>query len=217
MHIGSPLVNASFEELAELPLSDLTNYRVIVVEDKIYVRKKTGGWLEIYTDQNTENLPIVTSGSANKVVKVNNGETGYELSNVVDDFNVYGNLAVSGGVFLRNLKLEQRAIYYGADGISDISLGPGLLPSTPDGLLFYTTPTETDLTIRLPLSTENQEKVVFIKNTGSESVSLNTKENDIDGFDNSTTTGDTLAVNESRVLVCGQTGYGWLRMAKYTA
>jgi hypothetical protein len=80
MHVGSDLKDASLEQLAALP-DDAANYRIIVVAGRIYFRKTNGTWGEIYTDQNTENLPIIAVGDNNKIVKVNAANDGYELSN----------------------------------------------------------------------------------------------------------------------------------------
>lgn len=59
MHIGSELVNASLEELKALP-SDATNYRIIVVNDRLYVCKKNGGWIELSSSESVGNVPVGT-------------------------------------------------------------------------------------------------------------------------------------------------------------
>lgn len=78
MLIGSSLDKATLQELDALP-SNAPYYQIAVVNDRIYLKKKTGGWLEIFTNENSEDLPIISSGDANKVVSVKNDETGYEL------------------------------------------------------------------------------------------------------------------------------------------
>lgn len=79
MLLGSELQNFCIEELDALP-TDSTKYRMVVVNDRLYMSKKNGGWLEIYTNNNTVNLPIISSGDASKVVEVSADETGYILN-----------------------------------------------------------------------------------------------------------------------------------------
>lgn len=79
MLVASELQNFCIEELDALP-TDSTKYRMVVVADRLYMSKKNGGWLEIYTNNNTANLPIISSGDASKVVEVKPDESGYILN-----------------------------------------------------------------------------------------------------------------------------------------